>query len=188
MSHSSDYMPNPVELWFRTSGPPTAQEAALSFLLDHADDEFTEPQLRAELDFPRSTMSLALTTLARQGVIEARRVGRTGLYSASTTDPLVRQMKIGRAVRSVQVALSPVSELIDLAVLFGSASRGENRAASDVDVLIVTEQPERVLDSVAGRLWMQPVVMTSAQHMAHIAEESTFARETAKGIRILETR
>jgi len=35
---------------------------------------------------------------------------------------------------------------------------------------------------------MQPLVMTSARHMALLAENTTLATEMAKGIRILERR
>jgi DNA-binding transcriptional ArsR family regulator len=181
-------MSNPVELWFRVSGPPTAQEAVLDLLIRNADDQFTEPQVRAELALPRSTVSVALATLVREGIVRMDRVGRSGLYSASTKDPLVRQLKIARAVRAVQIALAPVAESIDLAILFGSASRGENHAGSDVDVLIVTSETDRVSDAVAGYLWMQPIVMPSSRHMAMLAENTTLATETAKGIRILERR
>lgn len=181
-------MSNPVELWFRISGPPTAQEAVCGLLLDNADDQFTEPQVREELELPRSTVSVALKTLVRHGVVEMTRVGRSGLYSTSTLNPLVRQLKIARAIRGVQVALEPIAGLVDLAILFGSASRGENRACSDVDVLIVTSETGPVTDALAGLLWMQPLVMTSARHMALLAENTTLATEMAKGIRVLERR
>jgi hypothetical protein len=45
-----------------------------------------------------------------------------------------------------------------------------------------------VSDAVAGYLWMQPIVMPSSRHMAMLAENTTLATETAKGIRILERR
>jgi predicted nucleotidyltransferase len=181
-------MSNPVELWFRVSGPPTAPEVVLDLLIRNADDQFTEPQVRAELALPRSTVSVALAALVRQGVVQVTRVGRSGLYSASTKDPLIRQLKVARAVRSVQAALAPVAEHIELAILFGSASRGEDHAGSDVDVLIVTSETDRVSDTVAGFLWMQPILMPSSRHMALLAENTTLANETAKGIRVLERR
>jgi len=179
-------MSTPAGLWFRVSGPPTAQEVVLSLLLDNADDQLTEPQVRTEVELPRSTVSVALATLVRHGIVQMTRVGRSGLYSASTKDPLVRQLKVARAVRAVQTALAPVADVIDLAILFGSASRGEDHAGSDVDVLIVTSETEGVSDAVAGLLWMQPIVMPSSRHMAMLAENTTLASETSKGIRILE--
>ncbi|MRR11806.1 hypothetical protein EG835_04920 [bacterium] len=81
-----------------------------------------------------------------------------------------------------------VRSLLDLAILYGSASRGEDRAGSDVDVPVVADDADAVLAELAQHQWLQPVVLTAAEHMRLIAEESTFAGEVARGITVWEQR
>lgn len=100
----------------------------------------------------------------------------------------MRTLKTARAIRRAQIVLAPVRAEVDLAVLFGSASRGEDRVDSDVDLLIVTERVEAVLDELSSRVWLQPVVMSSAEHMRLIADEGTFAEEVSRGIVLWERR
>ncbi|MDO8963512.1 MAG: nucleotidyltransferase domain-containing protein [Coriobacteriia bacterium] len=176
------------ELQFRVGDRPTAQEAAFGLLLDAAPDAFTEAEVRSALGIPKTTAHIALSGLVREGLAHVERVGRTGRFSVDPADPLMRTLKTARAIRKAQWAIEPVRDRIELAVLFGSASRGEDRRDSDVDLLVVTEEYESVLTALAEHPWLQPVIMTAAKHMTLIAENGTFARETARGITVWERR
>lgn len=188
MFSTTEHMNRSAELLFRVGDKPTAQEAAFGLLVDAAPDAFTEAEVRAALGIPRTTAHVALSGLAQEGLASVERVGRTGRYSVDPADPLIKSLKMGRAIRRVQWAIEPVRDRIDLAVLFGSASRGENRRDSDVDLLVVTEKVEAVLSVLAENPWLQPVVMTAAKHMVLIAENGTFAKETARGLTVWERR
>jgi predicted nucleotidyltransferase len=93
-------------------------------------------------------------------------------------------LKIARAIAIARAALTPVSDAVDLAVLFGSASRGEDTLGSDIDLLIVTREPERVLGALSRHGRLQPLVLTSSQHMELIAEGGTLSRAVAEGIKV----
>jgi Nucleotidyltransferase domain len=173
-----------AELFFRLSDTPTATEAAYGLLLDSAPDAFTEAEVRAALGVPKTTAHVALRNLVRQDLVLEERIGRSGRYSVDPSDPLVRTVKTARAIRRAQLAIDPVRDRVDLAVLFGSASRGEDRRGSDVDVLVVADDVDAVESELARHPWLQPVVMTPAKHMVLIADGGTFAKETAGGITI----
>jgi predicted nucleotidyltransferase len=162
-----------MELSFRVTDTPVAQESVLTFLLDNAGEEFTELQA-----------SVALVSLLHQQFASVRRLGRTGAFSANFDNPLIRQMKIARATFRAQAALEPILDLTDLAILFGSASRGEDRADSDIDLLVVTRDIEAVRHALAAHPRVQGVVITPEEHMAMIADKSTFAAEAARGIKL----
>ena len=140
------------------------------------------------LDLPKTTVHVALSTLVDERLVAERRVGRTGVYGVDLTDPLVRTLKIARAIRRVQDVTDGIREDLELALLFGSASRGENRRASDIDLLLVTRRTDSVTAALAQHQWLQPVVMTSEAHMQLLAENGTFAKELARGITIWERR
>lgn len=172
-------------LWFRFSPKPTAAEVVLDYLLELGGDETTESEIRAVLGLPRASSTAALRHLSDQGVVCSRRVGRTNVYWTESSDPLVRQLKIAKAVHTASVALKPLERMIDLAVLFGSESRGESHAGSDLDLFVVTRDPQYVRDTLAAVPRFQPVVVTPAEHMRTFSEEPAFANQIARGIALI---
>ncbi|MDZ4169946.1 MAG: nucleotidyltransferase domain-containing protein [Coriobacteriia bacterium] len=170
------------------SETPTSQDRVFALLLDDAGAEFTETRVRELLDLPKSTVHTALAALVHDQLVESRNVGRTKLYWVDTSDPLITTLKTARAIRRVRTVIAPVREGLDLAILYGSASRGEDREGSDVDVLVVADDADAVLDELAQYQWLQPVVMTSDEHMRLIAEGGTYASEVAHGITVWERR
>jgi len=171
-------------LSFRIAESTTVQESVLGLLMDGSGTAFTESQVRERLGLPKSSTHRALKELADQGLASAESVGRTLLYRIDPDDPLVHHLKIARAIAKARAVLAPVANDIDLAVLFGSASRGEDTEGSDVDLFVVTSDVDRVLGELARHGWLQPVVVTPSQHMQILAEGGAFARAVAEGIRV----
>ncbi|MDP2183824.1 MAG: nucleotidyltransferase domain-containing protein [Actinomycetota bacterium] len=188
MSSETEYTSSLNELAFHAAETPTSQERVFGLLLDEAGDELTEAQVREMLDVPKSTVHVALAALVQDQLVASRNVGRTKLYWVDTDDPLIKTLKIAQAIRRVRTAIAPVRDKLDLAILYGSSSRGENRSGSDVDVLVVADDAESVMVELAQHQWLQPVVLTPESHMQLIAEAGTFASEVARGITVLERR
>lgn len=184
MSKKTRYTSNHVGLGFRVGETSTVQESVLNLLMDAAGVEHTELEVRQVLALPRSSVQRALKELVEQGLVVSRSVGRTRLYSLDADDPMIRHLKIARAIARARQVLSPVVDRIDLAVLFGSASRGEDTLGSDLDLLVVSEVPEAVLEELARYEWLQPVVLTPSGHMQVLAEGGTFAHALASGIKV----
>lgn len=188
MFNETEYKDHLMELTFRTTDTPTAQEQVFGFLLDAAGDAATETAVRDALDLPKTTTHVSLSALVEQGLAVEERVGRTGLYSVDSDDPLVRTLKTARAIRRVQIVIRPLLNDLDLVILFGSAARGEDHRQSDVDVFVVAGNDQLVLTELARHQWLQPVVKTSEGHMQLIAEAGTVAKEVARGITIWRRR
>lgn len=188
MSSNIEYTSSLNELVFHAAETPTSQERVFALLLDEAGSELTEAQIREMLGLPKSTVHVALAGLVRDQLASARNVGRTKLYWVETSDPLIKTLKIAQAIRRVRAAITPVRDQIDLAILYGSASRGENRSGSDVDVFVVTDDSDTVMTELAQHQWLQPVIMTSESRMQLIAEGGTFSSEVARGITVWERR
>ena len=185
MSEQIKYMSGETGLYFRLTSTPTVSERVYAHLLDLAGEERTEAEVRAALGLTRSTCSAVLAHAARDGLVDSRRVGRTVLYRVNPLDPAVRQLKIAAAIRRAQVALRSVESSVDSAVLFGSASRGEDGPESDIDLLVVTSSVGEVREELDAHPEIQAIVMTPVEHMRQIAEDATLVREAAGGIRIL---
>ncbi len=80
--------------------------------------------------------------MTEAGIIERLEQGRLVYFRAVHSCPIFGELKglILKTAGLVEVfrsALSPVSDKIDLAFVFGSQARGEAKAASDIDLFIV---------------------------------------------------
>jgi predicted nucleotidyltransferase len=181
MSNEMGHKSSSLRLGFRVAETSTSQEQVFELLLDGSGSTFTESQVREQLGLPRSTTHRALQELAAEGLVSSTAVGRTLLYSTDPDDPLVRHLKVARAISRVRAALAPITDLVDMAILFGSASRGDDGVGSDVDVLVVTRATDRVLGELSRHGWLQPVVMSPSEHMQLLAEGGAFARATTDG-------
>jgi hypothetical protein len=175
-------MSNDSGLGFHVGESSTSQEQVLQVLLDGAGESFTEAQVRELLGLPKSTTHRALSQLVDAGIASATAVGRTLLYAVDPVDPLVRHLKIARAIVRVRAAIAPVRDLVETAILYGSGSRGDDRAGSDLDLLVVTRDPDAVLSGLSGLGWLQPMAVTPSEHMAMLAEGGTFARAISEGV------
>ena len=85
-----------------------------------------------------------MTALAEAGIVERRRVGNQVQFRASPTCPIYEDLRniLKKTVGAADVlrdALAPLSGRIRAAFVYGSIARGDERAGSDLDLLIVGE-------------------------------------------------
>lgn len=177
-----------MELYVRPTGTPTAIEQVLAALLDDVRRPMSERDVRELVRLPKPTCSAALRTLAREGLVQTRSYGRTLVFGVSASDPLVRHIKIVRTLARLRELTNELSEISDSVVLFGSASVGEDGGDSDIDLFVVSRDPEAVRQAAARFPRVQAVAVTPEQHMKELAEGSTLAAEAARGIRLWERR
>ena len=175
-----------MDLYIRPTSAPTAIEQVLAALLDDVGRQMSEREIREIVGLPKPTCSAALRTLAREGLVETRSYGRTLMFAVSASDPLIRHAKIARTLARVRDLTDDLSKISDSVVLFGSASVGEDSVDSDIDLFVVSRDPEGVRKAAARFPRVQAVVVTPQQHMRELAEGSTLASEVARGIRLWE--
>lgn len=137
-----------------------------------------------------------LSLLARAGLVTRRRVGNQVHYRANSASPVFPEVRslvlktVGAAV-VLRQALEPLSPKIQLALVYGSVARGEETAASDVDVLIVGDVAfgEAVsalvpCQATLGRE-VNPTVYAWPEFAAKAREGHPFVRNVLAGSRIM---
>ncbi|WP_297575086.1 nucleotidyltransferase domain-containing protein [uncultured Deefgea sp.] len=90
------------------------------------------------------TLSRELAKLADAGVLLVSKVGNQKHYRANTVCPVLSELagllrKTAGVADVLTAALAELAERIDVALVFGSVARGEERAGSDIDVLVLGE-------------------------------------------------
>jgi predicted nucleotidyltransferase len=96
-------------------------------------------------DSGRGAVQRELERLAESGMVVVTRVGNQKHYQANKDSPLFEELRsiISKTVglqEPLRAALDPLADRISLAMIYGSIAKGREKAASDVDLLIVADK------------------------------------------------
>jgi len=85
-----------------------------------------------------------LARLEAAGLVTANRIGKQKHYQANPASPVFPELRVLVLKTSgladvLREALAPVSDRIRAAFVYGSIAKGEDTAASDVDLMVVSE-------------------------------------------------
>ncbi len=191
----------------RTGGPSVSaladalftstQQRVLALLFGQPDREFFVTEIIALAGSGRGAVQRELTRLAGSGLAVVSRVGNRKHYRANQESPLFDEIcsivrKTVGLEASIRRALEPLADKLVLALLFGSVARRTDTAASDIDVLLVSDDLtlEAVYTALApvedqlGRR-VSPTLYTSAEFQARRAGETGFLTRILKGPHIV---
>ncbi len=153
----------------------STQQRVLALLFGQPDREFFVTEIITLAGSGRGAVQRELARLAASGLAVVSHSGNRKHYRANRESPLFNEIcgivrKTIGLEESVRGALEPLADRLALALLFGSVARRTDRAASDVDLLLVSDDLtlETVYTAIApaedllGRR-VNPTVYTSAE-------------------------
>jgi uncharacterized protein len=126
----------------------------LALLYGAPDESFFVRQIARQIDISVGSVQRELTLLASAGLIDRSVVGHQVFYRANQEHPdfpelralLAKTMGIFPALKA---ALAPLAPRIHLAFVYGSVARGEDKATSDIDLMVIgAVSLDDVLDAV----------------------------------------
>jgi len=114
----------------------------LALLFSHPDRSFYLRQIVRVLGIGQGVVQRELARLSEAGVLTRTRVGHQVHYQANPKSPAFEELKslmvkTAGVVEVLRDSLSVAAHQIDAAFVFGSFARTEQRANSDVDVMVV---------------------------------------------------
>lgn len=118
------------------------RRAVLALLYSHVDESFYLRQIVRSAGVGMGAVQRELKLLSDSGIIIKSLQGQQVFYTANPECPIYDELKslvmktvgIGEILKA---ALVPLTDLINVAFLFGSLVRGAERSLSDADVLVV---------------------------------------------------
>lgn len=162
------------------------QQRVLRVLFGRPERTFYASELIREAGTGSGAAQRELARLERSGIIVARRVGNQRHYQANAGSPLFSELRnivlktVGLA-EPLRDGLKSLSPAIRAAFVYGSVARATDQAASDIDLMIVSDSLtygdvfgalERVSRSVARKI--NPTVYTSAEFSKRARTENAF--------------
>jgi uncharacterized protein len=121
-----------------------SRRSILALLYGHADEEFYLREITRRAETGIGATQRELRQLSEAGLIQDVRRGRQVYYQANRKNPIFVELKSILAKTSgirgiLHEALTSLKDRIKLAFVYGSIARGEEKASSDVDLMVVGE-------------------------------------------------
>lgn len=120
------------------------QQKVLALLYGNPGRSFYTNEIVRWADMGRGTVRRELEKLAVVGLLQVLHEGNLRYYQANADSPIYEELlgivrKIFGIADVIREALEPVSSQFDLAFVYGSVANGEDTAASDIDLLLVSD-------------------------------------------------
>jgi len=121
----------------------------LTFLGRNYRQSYYVRELATILPISTGAASGYLRILEESGLLLSERKGRTLLFRADISHPLVRESKILATLIELSPIISAGKGLVIRMILFGSCSTGEDTADSDIDLYIETASRPEISDMLS---------------------------------------
>jgi predicted nucleotidyltransferase len=167
------------------------RRAVLALLYGHADEEFYLREIIRAAGAGQGAMQRELGLLVGAGLVLRRAHGRQVYFRANPENPIYKELR-GLLLKTAGVAdvlreaLAPQAASISVAFVYGSVARGEERRASDVDLLVVGDASfaavAQALAPAQRRLGREvnPTVFTPAEFRQKLTAGHHFLRSVTE--------
>ncbi len=121
---------------------PRARRALLGLLHGHPDRAFYLREIAARVGAGMGQVQRELERLTRAGILRRFEQGRHVYFQADLRCPVFDELR-GLVVKTMagadhlRQALRELADRIEVAFVFGSVARGDDRAESDLDLMVV---------------------------------------------------
>lgn len=161
----------------------------LKFLAADPLHGFYVTEIAGKARLSKGAASLWLKKLLKSGLVLAEQRGKELYYKVDISSFVIRQYKVLNNV----ILLDPLVEKLKGSsrkiVLFGSAARGEDVSGSDVDLFIVSKDPQAAGQIVANarlKRKIQPIIKTASELTGFEKENREFYGQVMAGITLWE--
>lgn len=171
----------------------TSQRKLYQWIFGQPSRSYHLSELRRLSGLGSASLQRELASLTASGLVTATKVGNQRIFLANPASPVFRELtSIVNKTLGIEAllrdTLARLSSRIQSAWLYGSFAKGEDRAASDIDVMIVgdnlmlSEVLELLipLESIVGRK-INPTLFTVREFANRVAEPDSFVNRVFAG-------
>lgn len=172
------------------------RQRVLRVLFGQPERSFYASELIRDAGTGSGAAQRELARLEDSGLIVARRIGNQKHYQANASSPLFSELRnivlktVGLA-EPLRDALKPVSSGIRAAFVYGSVAKAADQAASDIDLMVVSDSLSYgdlfgALDRVSRTLGrhVNPTVYTAAEFSKRAKDENGFMTRVLEGPKV----
>jgi len=172
----------------------TTHQKVLSLFLAYPTRHFYGSEISKKGRISIGQTSKILGELLGAGVVEKERKGKTELYKLTEMTPELRMFKAMNTVLNIAPLIQRLKPMCRMVMLYGSCANGLNAEESDLDLLVVSNDRGKVLDTVArfspkesyGFTEIKSVIKTPAEWAGLETKDPVYFAEVQKGLVLYE--
>lgn len=172
-----------------------SRSAVLGALFLHPESSLHVRELARATGTSAGSLHRELRMLSELGLLEREEIGRQVHYRANRSSPIFGELasilrKTSGLADVLKDALTTVNDKVELAFVYGSVAAGNERAASDVDLMVLGKAGFADLANALSaaqevlRRDVNPTVMTTVEFSRMLASGDGFARSVIQGPKI----
>jgi predicted nucleotidyltransferase len=162
------------------------QQRVLGVLFGSPDRSFYANEVIGLARSGTGAVQRELTRLEDSGLVTARRIGKQKHYQANRASPVFQELralviKTSGLADVLREAIAPVSGRIRAAFVYGSIAKGEDTAASDIDLMVIGEGLTYAdlfgaLEAASGQLGRKvaPTIYSRKELAKRVREDNAF--------------
>src|SRR5688572_16104448 len=172
------------------------QQRVLRVLFGQPERSFYASEVIRDASTGSGAAQRELARLEESGLIVTRRIGNQKHYQANAASPLFGELRnivlktVGLA-EPLRDALRPVASDIRAAFVYGSVAKATDQAASDIDLMVVSDNLSYgdvfgALDKVSRALRrnVNPTVYSAAEFSKRARDENAFITQVLDGPKV----
>lgn len=171
----------------------TTQQRVLGALFGNPQRSFTVSELIASTGAGSGATQRELARLTQSGLLTMRQIGNQKHYQANPVAPIHDELvgilrKTVALAQPLRAALDPLASKITAAFVFGSVAKGNDTAASDIDLMVVSDKlgyadVMQALHPVIERLSREinPILFSRVELAKRIKSDNAFVIRVLKG-------
>jgi len=160
-------------------------QAILAFLCRNPQASYYSGEIADKNSLSKGGTNQTLRELAKRGVVKTRKKGRMVFYSVDIQSPFIRQFKVLQTISILESINNKIKPLAERIVLFGSCAKGEDTEDSDIDLLVVSREKDRVrqlIPETKAKRKIQLLVKSPQEYIQLEIKEPVFFKELEQGI------
>jgi predicted nucleotidyltransferase len=163
----------------------------LTFLARNPDKEFYLREIAKNIDVSVGGTHKVLKSLYEMSFVKVRRSGKNLYYQVNYMNPSIKNFKIFVNITELNPIINDLIDNSEKIVLFGSCATGEDTSNSDIDLLIISKNTDKVENYLKKKKLsrkIQATVVTTSELIKLKEKDKAFYEEIAKGIPLWENK
>jgi len=157
----------------------------LIFLARNPDKQFYIREIAKNMDKSVGGTHKNLKSLKEMSFVKENKSGKNLYYQINQMNPSIKNFKIFMTINELAPLVNKLKEMSEKIILFGSCATGQDTSESDIDLLILTNEKEKVNKYIISKRFdrkIQAVVINTGDLMKIKEKDKAFYQEIKKGI------
>jgi len=161
------------------------EQKIIKLLSDYPELEFYGQEIAKKAKCSKASASGILKSLSAKKIVFKKARGHMKFYQINFKSPEVKKFKINFVLGKINPLLPKLEKFSAKIILFGSGSRGEQTAGSDIDLFILSNDKNAVraaLKKINSGLKIKAVIKTPSEWSETEITDPEFYQEVNNGI------